>query len=143
MILPDVNVLIYAYNASAPLHREAVKWWEGHVNDGSSIGVCWPVFQGFVRLLGGRHVVAEPYSAQELFGIADEWWARPSVRLLSATEHTYSYFRRLMETYDLSGSMATDALIAAFALEHRGTLATNDTDFLRFRELSVVNPFEN
>ena len=138
-----MNVLIYAYNASAPLHRAAAQWWEEQVNGGSSVGVCWPVFQGFIRLLGERHVVEQPYSSEELFAIADEWWARPSIRLLSATDHTYRHFRRLMEAHGLSGSMATDALIPAFALEHRGTLATNDTDFLRFRELSVVNPFDN
>ncbi len=45
-----------------------------------------------------------------------------------------------METYALSGNAATDALIAAFALEHGGRLVTNDTDFFRFEDLTVENP---
>lgn len=140
MNLPDTNLLIYAFNASAPHHREAAAWWEEEVNSGAPVGVCWPVFQGFIRLLSGRHIVEEPYSAGELFAIAEEWWERPGVRLLSPSQDTYRIFRELMETCSIAGSAATDALIAAFALEHRGRLHSNDTDFLRFPGLKVVNP---
>ena len=142
MIVPDVNILVYAYNGSAPFHRKALDWWEATVNKGTPIGVCWPVFQGFVRLLGGRRVVVDPYSAEELFAIAEQWWIRPTVRLLAPTEATYAHFRSLMESYDLTGNMATDALIASFALEHRATLVTNDTDFQRFKELRLNNPLD-
>ncbi|MEW6277103.1 MAG: hypothetical protein AB1758_00670 [Candidatus Eremiobacterota bacterium] len=41
MILPDANLLIYAFNASAPLHRKAARWWEAQVNNGLPVGVCW------------------------------------------------------------------------------------------------------
>jgi uncharacterized protein len=140
LIFVDVNILVYAYNKSAPHHQQAAVWWEAQVNSAAPVGICWPVFQGFMRLLGGRHIVAEPYSAKELFKIAEDWWARPSVRLLGATSQTYARYRSLMENYALSGAMSTDALIAAFSLEHGATLFSNDTDFLRFRELRIKNP---
>lgn len=28
MILPDVNLLVYAYNTDAPWHQQARRWWE-------------------------------------------------------------------------------------------------------------------
>ena len=34
MILPDVNLLVYAYNTDAPLHQHARCWWEACL-DGS------------------------------------------------------------------------------------------------------------
>jgi len=142
MVCPDVNVLVYAFNASAPLHKKAAHWWEDQLNSQRHVGVPWPVFQSFVRLLTGPHVVETPYTAAELFSLAEEWWARPGVSLLSPTPNTYDVFRRLMESYRLGGNVATDALIAAFALEHRARLATNDTDFLRFQELRLENPFD-
>lgn len=140
MILPDVNLLIYAFNLSAPQHDKAARWWEAQINSGVQIGVCWPVFQAFVRLLTGRHIVEDPYTAEDLFAIADEWWRRPNLELVGPSRETYRLFRELMENQNLSGSAATDALIAAYTLEHRGTLHSNDTDFLRFPGLRVVNP---
>ena len=29
MIIPDVNLLVYSYNADAPFHLAAKRWWEG------------------------------------------------------------------------------------------------------------------
>jgi len=29
LIIPDVNLLVYAYNADAPFHPAAKRWWEG------------------------------------------------------------------------------------------------------------------
>lgn len=37
MILPDLNLLIYAYNLSAPDHTAARSWWE----DVMTRGVKW------------------------------------------------------------------------------------------------------
>jgi toxin-antitoxin system PIN domain toxin len=142
VILPDVNLLVYAFNRSAPLHKKAASWWEDQINGGQAIGVPWPVFAAFVRLMTGRLILEDPYTPREVFEIAAEWWARPNVRLLEPTAETYRRFRALMEAYELSGSATSDALIASFALEHRARLATNDTDFLRFRELRVVNPLQ-
>lgn len=142
MILPDVNLLVYAFNRSAPDHARAARWWENVVNSGTVTGICWPVFLGFIRLLTGRHVVTSPYPAAELFAIVDQWWARPNVRFLTPTPVTYRIFKELMVTHSLSSSASTDALIAAHALEHGGKLATNDTDFLRFRDLLVENPLD-
>ncbi len=141
MIIPDANVLIYAFNASAPLHKKAAAWWEDQVNASRPIGICWPVFQAFLRLLTSRTIVEKPYTASQLFKIAEEWWERPTVRLLSPSSATYRLFRELMENHSLSGGSGTDALIAAFALEHAGRLISNDTEFLRFSELVVENPF--
>lgn len=141
MKLPDTNLLVYAFNASAPHHRQAVAWWEEQLNGTGPVVVCWPVLQGFVRLLTGRHIVEEPYLASELLALIDQWWKRPNVRLLAPSQQTYSLFRGLMETHQLAGSASTDALIAAHALEHGATLVSNDTDFARFSGLRVFNPF--
>lgn len=84
--------------------------------------------------------MAHPYSAEEIFEIADEWWLRPSVRLLEASAATYRIFRNLMRDHQLGGTRSTDALIAAFALEHSAVLASNDSDFLRFPGLRLQNP---
>ena len=51
MIVPDINLLVYAYSEEAPLHAAARHWWEGLVNGHERIGLPWIVVAGFVRLM--------------------------------------------------------------------------------------------
>lgn len=139
MIVVDVNILIYAYNRDSVHHQKAANWWSSVVNSGTSPGVPWPVFQAFLRLLSARGAVKEPYTLEELFRIAQEWWDH-GVLLLSPSAASFSIFRSLCEKYSAVGSASTDTFIATFALEHRARLATNDTDFLRYTELKTFNP---
>lgn len=140
MILPDVNLLVYAFNASAPAHQAALAWWTRQMNGHRRIGIAWPVLQGFVRLLTSPRIVAEPYTIQEVFAFLEEWWARPHVLRLEPTDAVYREYRDLCLHHSLSASTTTDALIAAYALAHDGVLHTNDRDFSRFTALRLVNP---
>jgi toxin-antitoxin system PIN domain toxin len=141
MIVSDLNLLVYAYNRDAPHHQRAAEWWRDTIESGANVGIPWPVFQGFLRLLSGRTVVTSPYTFDELFEITDEWW-RQGAKLLSPSSTTLAVFRSLCLQYQTVGSASSDSLIAAFAVEHRARLATNDTDFLRYAELKVINPLD-
>ena len=70
--MPDVNLLIYAYNTSAPQHQQASDWWEQQVTCGQQVAIAWPVIQGFIRLMSGRSLLAA-YStpSDHRFRIAD------------------------------------------------------------------------
>ena len=39
MIVPDVDLLVYAYNTGAPRHADARHWWEGLVNGVEIVGI--------------------------------------------------------------------------------------------------------
>ncbi len=51
MIVPDMNLLLYAYNDGAPYHEAAKRWWEGLLNGADRVGVPWVVC--FDRVLAG------------------------------------------------------------------------------------------
>lgn len=140
MVVSDLNLLVYAFNASAPRHEAAAAWWEGLLNGDTLVGVPWVVVLGFLRLMTGRHVVVDPYPPDEALAIVRGWFERPNVRLLPATAETLRLLEQLVARHRLSGSMITDAAIAACALEHRAVVHTNDTDFLRFGEVRVHDP---
>ncbi len=141
MKIVDVNVLIYAYNTQADLHKEAKSFWEDLVNSGSVVGVPWIVLQAFVRLMTGRQVLTSPFTAKEIVDVVDSWFDNTNVRLLPHTLDTYRVFSKLVAKYKLTGSVTTDCTIAATAIENQGVLYSNDTDFLRFREVKLENPF--
>lgn len=75
MIIPDLNLLLYAYNPHMPQHDRARRW-----------------------------------------------------------------FMNLMAAAMAAGPVLSDAILAAYAIEHRATLCTNDGDFARFPALSWENP---
>ena len=39
MIIPDVNVLIHAYNTASPVYQEAAAWWRNLMDDGTPVGL--------------------------------------------------------------------------------------------------------
>ena len=45
-----------------------------------------------------------------------------------------------MSDAQASGAVLSDAVLAAYAMEHRARLYTNDADFARFPGLDWVNP---
>ena len=51
MIVPEVNLLVYAHNPDALLHDVARRWWEGLLDGVENVGVPWAVATGFVRVI--------------------------------------------------------------------------------------------
>ena len=58
MILPDVNLLVYAYDASATQHSVAAAWWKGRLNGKEVVGLAPVVIFGFLRLATHPRVFA-------------------------------------------------------------------------------------
>jgi predicted nucleic acid-binding protein len=50
MILPDLNLLLYAYNPHVPQHERAAAWWRGVVQREELVGLPNEVCLGFVRI---------------------------------------------------------------------------------------------
>lgn len=139
MILPDVNLLIYAINRTSPFHEAAREWWDGAVSAGT-VALCWPTVVGFLRLSTNRRVLVNPLSVEKATGIVDSWLSRSDVRLLVPTAAHWRILAKLMRTIQIGGNLATDAHIAAYAIEHGCTLCSNDADFGRFPGLRWKNP---
>lgn len=140
MILVDANLLLYAYNASAPEQPRAAAWLAERLSRPEPFALCWPVVGAFLRLVTNRAVFPSPYAIDEATAIADSWLARPMVTLLEPGPRYWSIARPLLERSNARGPFVADALLAALALEHGATLATHDQDFLRFPELATVDP---
>ena len=53
MIIPDVNLLVYAYNADAPFHLAAKRWWEGCVGGSQPVAMILQPGPRHLALLSG------------------------------------------------------------------------------------------
>ena|GEM_PF-3758525 len=66
MIIPDINLLIYAHNDQAPDHAKSKDWWEGLLNGRDSVGLAWITISGFIRLMTHPRVLAHPLKVEQV-----------------------------------------------------------------------------
>lgn len=140
MIVPDVNLLIYAYDAGSRHHHRARAWWEGCLNGTESVGLAPVVLFGFVRLVTSPRVFASPMRVEEAAAHLRSWIGLPVVQLLQPGPRHVELALRWLEDLGTGGSLTTDAQIAAIATEHRAEVHTADSDFARFPGLRWFNP---
>jgi toxin-antitoxin system PIN domain toxin len=142
MIIPDVNLLVYAYNELAPHHKKARTWWESLLSEETLVGIPWLVSFGFIRLMTHRHVLVDPLPVDPCCDLVEEWFERPNVQPLDPGPRHFSIFRKFLAATVAGGNLVTDAHLAALAVEHSCELHSNDLDFSRFQGLLWINPLE-
>ncbi|MFM8617363.1 MAG: type II toxin-antitoxin system VapC family toxin [Opitutaceae bacterium] len=140
MILPDANLLLYAYDRESPFHPEAARWWAGLLSGAEPVGLCPVVVFAFLRLATNARVFERPLTARDAGAFIKSWLARPNVRLLVAGPEHVETVCRLLAKAGTGGNLVTDAQIAALAEESGATIHSADTDFARFAGVSWENP---
>lgn len=140
MILPDLNLVIYAHNADASDHAAARSWWERSLNGSEPVAIPWVVVLGFLRLMTHRSVLATPMAPSSAVAHVRSWFAQPSVEHLDPGARHLDILDRLLVAVGTAGNLTTDAHLAALAIEHQCELHSNDTDFARFPGLRWRNP---
>lgn len=140
MILPDINLLVYAVDANSPFHSQARRWWNEVLSSDQPVGLCYPSLLGFVRLTTNRRVFQSPLDVGQALDIAESWLEQPNTRLLAPTGRHWPILSGLLQSAPGGANLTTDAHIAAYAIEHGYMLYSNDSDFGRFEELRWKNP---
>ncbi len=140
MILPDLNILLYAYNPLTPQHAAARSWWENAINGEELVALPHEVTLGFVRIATNRRLGAAAVSLEAAREIVQGWLALPHTRIVVPSAGHFERVMDLMSSAMASGAVLSDAVLAAYAIEHRARLYTNDADFARFPGLDWRNP---
>lgn len=140
MIVPDVNLLVHAYNAESPVHGKARAWWEATLGDPAPVGLAWSVVLGYIRITTHTGILQNPLPAATACAHAESWLAQPQVSLVHPGERHASILFDLLRKLGTAGNLTTDAHLAALAIEHQADLRSTDADFGRFSGLRWVNP---
>jgi toxin-antitoxin system PIN domain toxin len=142
MIIPDVNLLVYAYDSTSPWNERASKWWVSCLSGSETVGISWVVALGFVRLWTSPKVFANPMPVDLAAGHVESWLNRRVVRIIHPGARHAEILFGYLRAVGRAGNLTTDAHIAALATEYRATIHTSDTDFLRFPGVQWKNPLE-
>jgi len=140
LIVPDVNLLIHAYNSESPVHDSAREWWEGALNGTRPVGLPWVAILGFIRIATHRQILARPLPVAAACDVARAWLARPYAAILPPGERHAEILFGLLAALGTGGNLTTDAHLAALAIEHQAELCSTDADFQRFAGLRWTNP---
>jgi uncharacterized protein len=143
VIIPDVNVLLYAHISAFPQHARAREWWRAALEaEDVAVGLTTPAILGFVRIGTNRKVFREPLSVDNASETVRAWLAFPNVTMLSAGPSHVETVLTLLKEAGTNGNLTTDAQLAAYAIEYQAELCSNDADFGRFSGLRWVNPLK-
>lgn len=142
MILPDVNLLIHAYNIDSPVHQSAKAWWEARMSEPARIATPWIVLLGFLRITTQRRVLNSPLPVETAVKHVRSWLARPQVAILQPGPRHGDIILGLLEQVGAAGDLTTDAHLAALAIEHRATIYSRDSDFTRFEGVRWRDPLK-
>ena len=140
MIVPDVNMLVFAYHEESPYHNAARSWWEGLVNGNETVGIPWAVTTGFMRLIANPRVLATPMSPSAALGRVKIWFWYPHIQPIDPGAEHLTHLQNILDAVGRSANLVPDAHIAALAIEHRAVLHSHDSDFGRIPGLQWYNP---
>lgn len=140
MILPDVNVLIYAFRRDAPEHVLCRPWLDGIIDEDARFGISPMTLSALVRVTSNPRTYRNPSALEEAFLFCRKLIGQPHCQIVEPGERHWNIFQRLCIETGTRGPRVTDAWFAALAIEWGCEWITLDRDYARFPGLKWQTP---
>lgn len=141
MILPDVNVIVYAYKREEDRHDRYADWLNGVAAGTEALALVDVVLTGFLRIVTNSRIYADPAPLGEALSFVAALRAAGSSRAVHATAAAWKQLAAFAETDRLlRGNLVPDAWLAAIAVTNGARIATADAGFSRFAGLEWFDP---
>lgn len=142
MIIPDVNVLVYAARPDADRHTEYRAWLTSVMRGSEPVALSELILSAVVRVLTHPRVFDPPTLLPDALAYVDALRDQPRAVALRPAERHWELFNELCQSGNVQGNLVADAYHAALALEAGAELITTDRDFARFPTLRWRHPLE-
>ncbi len=140
MILPDVNVLVYAFRGEVEHHAVCRRWLREVIFGTSQFGMSHAVLAAVVRITTNHRIYKEPSSLTDAIGFCEDLLGQPHCRLIEPGAHHWDIFKRLCIETNTAGGRVAGAWYAALAIEWGCEWITFDRDYARFPGLKWRTP---
>ena len=142
MVLPDVNVLVYAHREEAARHAEYRGWLESMLDGPNAFGLSDLVLSGFIRVATHPRILRPPSPLAHALAFV-EALRRPAHRVsISPGPRHWEIFESLVRTVSPRGNLVADGYLAALAIEAGCEWITTDRDCARFPGLRWRHPLD-
>lgn len=142
MILPDANLILYAFIKDFPQHQKSKAWLERTINDEKTIGLAWQVITAFIRIGTNPKIFKTPMTIKQVEDRIGLLQSYSNVIVIAPSEKHWQIFLKLLKDTNATGDLVMDAHLAALAIEHNARIATTDSDFKIFPDLKFFNPLK-
>lgn len=142
MVLPDVNVLVYAHREDTDDHERYRDWLVELLDSPRAYGLSDLVVSGFLRVVTHPRVFREPSPLEDALAFAAEIRDRPGRVPVEPGPRHWGIFTDLVERVGARGNLVPDAWFAALAIESGCQWVTTDRDYARFPELDWRHPLD-
>jgi uncharacterized protein len=132
VILPDVNVLVYAFRSDLPEHEAHRSWLLRTLESESRFAVSELVMSGFVRVVTNARVFVRPDPLEDALAFVEAIRTRQNCTTVRPGARHWPIFVRLCREALAKGPLVADAYHAALAIEAGCEWITTDRDFARF-----------
>jgi uncharacterized protein len=140
MILPDVNVLIYAFRKDVPQHAACRAWLVDLVTSHTRFGLSPLALAAVIRITTNPRAYRTPSAVEEAFSFCENLLGQPHCTVVEPGERHWEIFKRLCIETDTRAARVTDAWFAALAIEWGCEWITLDRDYARFPGLKWQVP---
>lgn len=141
MLLPDVNVLVYAHRRdSTPDHRLYARWITELASGAEPFALSVLAVSGLVRIVTNPRIFRPASSLEQVLKFVAELVQRPTARIVTPGPNHLAIFEELLRSTGAVGKLVADAQHAAVAIEHGCVLVSTDGDFARFPTLRWQHP---
>jgi uncharacterized protein len=141
VILPDVNVLLYAFRRDAPNHAEHLRWLEQTVNGHAAFGMAPQTLAALVRISTHRRIYVRPSTLTEALAFCGAVLRPTHCTIVQPGARHWGIFEDLCRKSRATGNLVQDAWFAALAIEAGCEWVTTDRDYARFPGLRWREPF--
>jgi toxin-antitoxin system PIN domain toxin len=132
MLMPDVNILLYAHREDEAAHEVARAWLEENANGSAPFALSALVMVGFVRIATNPRIYREPTPTPVALAVIDSLLARPNCQLCLPGARHWQLVSDICRQTQAVGKLVADAQHAAVAIEHGCEWISRDGDFARF-----------
>ena len=142
MILPDVNVLIYAFREDSEHHAESRRWLDGVINGENAYGMSPQVLSSLIRIVTHPTIFKRTSRLAQVTEFANILLDQPHCQIIQPGERHWGIFTKLCGSAKATGNLVPDAWFAALAIESGCEWISTDGDYKRFAGLRVRSPFD-
>jgi len=141
VILPDVNVLVFAFRREAANHERYAAWLGEVAGGADDLALTDLVTVGFMWVVTNPRIFADPAPMATALDLVDGLRAGPRTRWLPHTDAAWDTYRAVAASdRGVRGNLVPDAWLASLALAHGCRIATADKGFARFDGVETFDP---
>lgn len=137
----DANILIYGADESSPFFSRANLFLKDFFST-EKVYICWDIIFAFLRISTNLNIFKHPLSPDIALENMQNLLNMDNVDILDFSAKAWKTYISLNQTLKVRGKLTTDARIAATLISNGiTTIYTKDSDFRKFKELKVIEPF--